>query len=253
LKVVDRNGIVLEENTPKLRQVLDPAVAYLVTNMLKDTIGQPYGTGYRNANIGRPAAGKTGTTNDDRDAWFVGYTPNLVTTVWLGHDRDKTMVGVYGGSYPARIWARVMRVGHKGISAKDFAVPKGVVTATICKVSGHLPGPNCPTTSIGSEYFLKDHVPTQICNVHTTAEICEITGQLAGPYCQYRILKSFVFWSEEWGFSKPYGSQDFPTTACTLHTAPPPTPTPTPTPMPTPTPIPSPTPTPPAENGNGKN
>ena len=110
IKVVDRNGIVLEDNTPQIAQVLDSGVAFLVTDMLKDTIAQPYGTGYRNANIGRPAAGKTGTTNDDRDAWFVGYTPNLVTTVWLGHDRDKTMTGVYGGTYPARIWARVMRV-----------------------------------------------------------------------------------------------------------------------------------------------
>ena len=98
--------------------------------MLEDVIAK--GTGYPNAIIGRPAAGKTGTTSDFRDAWFVGYTPDLVTAVWLGNDDYSRMNESYGGNVPARIWARFMKAALAGAPKHDFAFPADEVA----KLSG---------------------------------------------------------------------------------------------------------------------
>src|SRR5581483_8049955 len=98
--------------------------------MLERVITQ--GTGYPNAIIGRPAAGKTGTTSDFRDAWFVGYTPDLVAAVWLGNDNYSRMNESYGGNIPARIWARFMKEALAGTPVHDFpcAASEGVHIAT---------------------------------------------------------------------------------------------------------------------------
>ncbi len=130
LMVRDAYGnVVLDDRTPRERRVVSPAVAFLMTSMLEDTIA--YGTGV-NANIGRPAAGKTGTTSDFRDAWFVGYTPDLVTAVWMGNDNDSRMIESYGGNVPARIWARFMRAALAETPPHPFSVPKGVVREPTC-------------------------------------------------------------------------------------------------------------------------
>jgi membrane peptidoglycan carboxypeptidase len=83
------------------------------------------GTGYPNADIGRPAAGKTGTTSDYRDAWFVGFTPDLVTAVWLGNDNYTQMYESYGGNVPARTWARFMRAALAKVPKHEFTFPAG--------------------------------------------------------------------------------------------------------------------------------
>jgi len=85
------------------------------------------GTGYPNAQIGRPAAGKTGTTSDFRDAWFVGFTPDLVTAVWLGNDDYRRMNESYGGNVPARTWARFMKAALAGVPKHDFPYPAAEV------------------------------------------------------------------------------------------------------------------------------
>uniref|UniRef100_E6Q4J9 peptidoglycan glycosyltransferase n=1 Tax=mine drainage metagenome TaxID=410659 RepID=E6Q4J9_9ZZZZ len=130
LMVRDAYGnLVLDDRTAQERRVVSPATAFLMTSMLEDTIA--YGTGV-NANIGRPAAGKTGTTSDFRDAWFVGYTPDLVTAVWMGNDNDSRMIESYGGNVPARIWARFMRAALAKTPPHPFVVPKGVVKEPTC-------------------------------------------------------------------------------------------------------------------------
>ena len=111
-----------------------------MTSMLEDVIN--HGTGYPNAVIGRPAAGKTGTTSNFRDAWFVGYTPDLVTAVWLGNDNYTPMNESYGGNIPARIWARFMKAALAGTPQHDFPFPADEVA----KVAG---------CGRGYEYFLK--------------------------------------------------------------------------------------------------
>ncbi len=106
--VRDSLGTPMLDNTyPQQTEVVSAGVAYVMTSMLESVINE--GTGYPNADIGRPAAGKTGTTSSFRDAWFVGYTPDLVAAVWIGNDDYSRMNESYGGNIPARIWARFMK------------------------------------------------------------------------------------------------------------------------------------------------
>ncbi len=124
-------NVVLDDRYPQATDVVSAGTAFLVTSMLEDVI--THGTGYPNAIIGRPAAGKTGTTSDFRDAWFVGYTPDLVTAVWLGNDNYSRMNESYGGDIPARIWARFMKGALKGTPPHPFAVPSDVVRVATCR------------------------------------------------------------------------------------------------------------------------
>ncbi|MGL6016267.1 MAG: transglycosylase domain-containing protein, partial [Selenomonadaceae bacterium] len=123
IKIVDRNGKVIEQAEHQERSVISEKSAYLLTDMLKGVIVR--GTGAA-ANIGRPAAGKTGTTSDYKDAWFVGYTPDLVAAVWIGNDDNTVMNGMTGGRTPAVIWRVFMQKALAGIKASDFSRPAGV-------------------------------------------------------------------------------------------------------------------------------
>jgi penicillin-binding protein 1A len=131
---------VLDDRFPQANDVVSAGTAYIMTSIFEDVIKR--GTGYPNAIIGRPAAGKTGTTSDFRDAWFVGYTPDLVAAVWLGNDDYAPMNESYGGNIPARIWARFMKAALAGTPPHDFPFPSDEVV----KVSG------CGN---GTEYYLK--------------------------------------------------------------------------------------------------
>ena len=117
VKVLDRNGKVLEQNEPKQRSVVSENSAAELTDMLEDVIKK--GTGTR-ANIGRPAAGKTGTTSNYNDAWFVGYTPDLVAGVWVGNDDNTPTRGIMGGMLPAEIWQAFMKKATAQTPAKNF-------------------------------------------------------------------------------------------------------------------------------------
>src|SRR5579875_704626 len=141
LKVTDRRGKVLEEHTPDRHVVLSPEVAYLMTDLLKGVVERGTGTA---ANIGIPEAGKTGTTDDYRNAWFIGFTPSLVAGVWVGNDDDSPMNRVVGGSVPARIWASFMKQATAGQPKDDWPRPEGIVEETVCGTSGLLASPSCP-------------------------------------------------------------------------------------------------------------
>ena len=117
VKVLDRNGKVLEQAEPKQRSVISEQSAAELTSMLQGVIQK--GTGTR-ANIGRPAAGKTGTTSDYHDAWFVGYTPDLVAGVWIGSDNNASLGGMSGGLTPAVIWKAFMSKALASTPAKNF-------------------------------------------------------------------------------------------------------------------------------------
>jgi penicillin-binding protein 1A len=122
---------VLDNSYPQQVEVVSAGTAYVVTSMLQSVINE--GTGYPNAQIGRPAAGKTGTTTDFRDAWFVGYTPDLVAAVWIGNDNYRQMNESYGGNIPARIWARFMKAALAKTPKHDFVLPGGEVRkVTLC-------------------------------------------------------------------------------------------------------------------------
>ncbi|MDR7438683.1 MAG: penicillin-binding protein 1A [Armatimonadota bacterium] len=125
-RVTDATGRVLDEFSPERRIALRPEVAYTMTDILRGVILR--GTG-RAADIGRPAAGKTGTTDDYRNAWFVGYTPDLAVAVWVGNDDNTPMRRVVGGTVPARLWARFMREALANRPPVDFARPEGTPPA----------------------------------------------------------------------------------------------------------------------------
>lgn len=117
VKVIDRKGKVIYENKPETKQAISERTATLLTSMLQDVIARGTGTG---AKINRPAAGKTGTTDNYQDAWFAGYTPNLVTVVWMGCDDNAQMPGITGGTVPAKIWQNFMNAALKNVPAKNF-------------------------------------------------------------------------------------------------------------------------------------
>jgi penicillin-binding protein 1A len=127
-KIVDRTGLVFEENQPREEQVIDAKIAFIATNIMQGVIQS--GTGTRVKSIGRPAAGKTGTTNDMRDAWFIGFTPQLVAGVWVGFDQERYLGRQeVGGRAAAPIWLYFMEKAVRGMPVENFAVPEGIVFA----------------------------------------------------------------------------------------------------------------------------
>jgi penicillin-binding protein 1A len=141
-------SVVLDDRVPQANDVVSAGTAYIMTSIFEDVIA--HGTGYPNAVIDRPAAGKTGTTSNFRDAWFVGYTPDLVAAVWLGNDDYSPMVESYGGNIPARIWARFMKAALANTPKHEFPFPSDEVA----KVAG---------CGRGSEYYLRGTEPEYGC------------------------------------------------------------------------------------------
>jgi penicillin-binding protein 1A len=140
---------LLDNRVPQAVDVVSAGTAFIMTSIFEDVIA--HGTGYPNAIIGRPAAGKTGTTSSFRDAWFVGYTPDLVAAVWLGNDNYTPMNESYGGNIPARIWARFMKAALASTPQHEFPYPSDEVT----KIAGCGRG--------GYEYYLKGTEPQSGC------------------------------------------------------------------------------------------
>lgn len=206
---------VLFHHAPWARQAVSPVTTFLLTQGLRDVIAA--GTG-RRADIGRPAAGKTGTSNDYRDAWFIGYTPFLSTAVWMGNDDFSPMMGVAGGDLPAQVWATFMREAHRTLPPTTFAVPEGIMQVKLCADSGLLALPTCPHTVL--EYLPTTRVPDQQCMTHYWVQrsICVESGKLATPACPLTRMQTFPYY-------------DVPTEKCPLteHVLPKPLETPAPT------------------------
>jgi len=169
LEVKDKDGTVLTRGKPSGVRAITAAVAYLTTDILKGVITNGTGT---KGDIGRPAAGKTGTTQEYRDAWFCGYTPDLVASVWVGYpESQREMTNVHGirvtgGSIPAQIWASFMRSALSGTPKTTFKRPKGLTQERICLDSGGKATAFCPRT--GNGLFLDAFVPKD-CTLHTKA------------------------------------------------------------------------------------
>lgn len=164
LKVTDSYGRVLEEHQVKQTVVLSEQTSYLMTDLLRGVIER--GTG-KNANIGRPAAGKTGTHSDYQDGWFVGYTPDLVSVVWFGEDIPRRMVyrGVrYGSWNAATLWAQFMREALKDTPVKDFPKPTGLVEGILIDTKTGLlvkDGCDLPADETRREIFIQGTEPTE--------------------------------------------------------------------------------------------
>ena len=145
------------------RRVARPETAFLVTNMMRSVLNEGTAAGARAAGFTLDAAGKTGTTNDLRDAWFAGFTPELLTVVWVGFD-DNQPVGLSGAQAALPIWTQFMKGALAGRASVRFDVPENISFVEICAESGKLAGPACPKTF--SESFIAGTEPTQACEIH---------------------------------------------------------------------------------------
>jgi penicillin-binding protein 1A len=143
IRVEDKNGRILEENIPAEREVLSPQTCFVMTNVLKGVVER--GTGMAAKDLRRPCAGKTGTTNEFSDAWFIGYTPQLVAGVWVGYD-ERVSLGnkMTGGRIACPIWTNFMAGALKGEPILNFKPPDGVVFALIDPKTGLLAQPKTP-------------------------------------------------------------------------------------------------------------
>ncbi len=166
--VADAEGNIVENNIPQGQNVISPQTAFLATSMLEDVV--KYGTGKRAKALNRPAAGKTGTTNDYKDAWFIGYTPELIAGVWVGFDDVRTLGhGETGARAASPIWVSFMNQALSEISPDDsgdaekrsFPVPDGIVTAVIDPLTGLLA---TKATEKMVEFFKEGTVPA----IHAT-------------------------------------------------------------------------------------
>lgn len=156
LRVRDTSGKVLEEHAPAFEETLPPAVAYLTTSLMRSVVEEGSATAVRELN--RPAAGKTGTTNEAKDTWFSGYTMDWVASAWVGFD-DNLPLGnsETGGRAALPIWLDFMRVAHQGLPVRDFEVPPGIVQVRIDPETGLLAGNSRPGRL---EPFLEGTAPT---------------------------------------------------------------------------------------------
>ncbi|MCL6613755.1 MAG: PBP1A family penicillin-binding protein [Firmicutes bacterium] len=236
LKVTDRYGNALFEREPRRRVVLDEATAYVVTNMLRRVV--THGTG-RQAYLDElhPVAGKTGTATRNVNAWFVGYTPNLLAAVWIGNDRQDQPLP-FGSAEAARLWAVFMRRAVDYLPPANFVPPAGVTPEiAICKKSGELFTERCPASDQDFAVFLEGTQPRTPCHLHAavpsllpenpgtpsgeagqpsgeatpsaetvTVMVCRKSGALANPFCP-----------EEEVEKKTFRRGEEPTQYCTLH------------------------------------
>ncbi len=233
-RIEDPSGQVLYEYRRDPDDVLSPQTAYLITDILKDVVQS--GTAAR-LSVGRPIAAKTGTTSDNRDAYLVAYTPDLVVSFWMGHD-IQTLGQIQGGSgstivFMNEIVTRLM----KDKPALDFERPPGISgPVSICSKSGLRPGEHCPDEAIISELFPTHLLPQDTCEMHVEMEVCAVSGLLPGDYCPEQEIVNEIFLNRpefevtdgRWRGGAGRGPEDAglmsPSEPCDIHTQPAPRP-----------------------------
>jgi len=163
-KVVDRTGRVLEQHTPEEREVLSPRTAYLMCSLLQTVVCCGTASTIPGLGFTRPAGGKTGTTNNYSDAWFIGFTPQIVCCVWTGVDERRSLgAGVTGSIAAVPVWVQAMVALHDKMPVRDFEVPDGIRTENLCDQSHLVATRWCP--KVKPEHFLKESV-VDTCAVH---------------------------------------------------------------------------------------
>ena len=171
-RVTTSEGQVLFEATPSpsTEPAVTPTTAFLITSMLQDVVNAGTAAQARQVGFKLPAAGKTGTTNDYHDAWFVGYTPRLVTGVWVGYDQPRTIMrGGYAAELAVPLWARFMTIATHDDKPESFRPPTGIVAVDIDGASGRLATDDCRRARdavVYTEYFARGTEPIDICPIH---------------------------------------------------------------------------------------
>ncbi len=198
-RILDHNGKILIDNEPETHRVLKDSTAFLLTDAMADSMesnrkfsrsGVSVNSTSVAANIpGMSNAGKSGTTSNNVDIWFVGYTPYYTAGIWAGCDSNQRLGGRNGNtSFHKAIWRKIMTRLHEGLADPGFEVPDSIETAEICRKSGKLAIPGvCSNDPRGNatytEYFAKGTVPTEVCDTHVRATVCASSGLLPGAFC----------------------------------------------------------------------
>ncbi|MFR6290711.1 MAG: PBP1A family penicillin-binding protein [Peptococcaceae bacterium] len=181
-EITDKNGKVLWQHETEKKVAMSEQSAYLLTSCLTDAASS--GTGSRAKVSGHQTAGKTGTTSDNKDAWFAGYTKHYVGIVWMGYDTPKKLGNsVFGGTVCAPIFSKVMNTIHQGLPAENFTAPSGITTVSIDTKSGMKPSEYTPSEYIKSELFNSKYVPNEISDVWVPTSVCPVSGQKLSPAC----------------------------------------------------------------------
>lgn len=195
-RVENKRGEVILEKIPYKAQAMDKETAFIMTDMLKSTV--QYGIGASAAIGSQPVAGKTGTTTDNYDAWFVGFTPQYVGSIWIGNDVNIELT--QGSVASSRLFSKIMKQVCAGLPTGSFPGPTDkIVTVSIDSISGLLPSEFStldPRGTVRNEYFIAGTQPTRTDNLHTSVRICSETGFLATPEC--------TFTAEKVGVMRPY-------------------------------------------------
>ena len=184
-KIVDHDGNVLIDNTtPSETPVIKETTAWLLTSAMQDVVTS--GTG-GSVNFGGMAiAGKTGTTSDNKDVWFSGFTPYYTATTWTGYDNNVSLSSSAERNLSKTLWRAVMSRIHENLPEKTFPMASGIVTAQVCSKSGRLPIAGVCDGCVVTEYFAEGTVPTETCDVHYTSNICAYTGLTASEECPFK-------------------------------------------------------------------
>jgi penicillin-binding protein 1A len=203
-KIENKHGEIIFEANPRRQQIVNKDSVWLMVDIMKGVIIRGTASSSVQGFKGWPAAGKTGTTEDWHDAWFVGFTPQIVTGVWTGYDNDqgrKTLPGAgtgyawTGAGPPAKIWTAIMTDIIKE-KPKDWERPPGITWVEVCKTSGMLPSPLCPKEEVGGDWFRKGFEPKQADNVWTLAKaVKQTTTATAGGKPEDR----YVLWKPDCG------------------------------------------------------
>ena len=205
-RVMDASGKQLEDHVPSDKEAMTPQLAYLVTNLLKGVVQN--GTGHYASTLGRPLGGKTGTSNDNRDLWFIGFTPDLVAGAWMGYD-DFSSLGRKdwtGGSTVVPWWTEIMGEILKNYPKRDFPAPASVVFVAIDKEQGLLYQPACPKANKLLEAFAQGTEPKEYCDPDRKGPAVieaspDTPGSTALPDGRYGLIESSTDTARERGIN----------------------------------------------------
>ena len=214
VRVEDQSGAVLYDYYTQIQQrdILSPQLAYLMNDMLADRSARCAAFGCPNVMelpANRPAAVKTGTTNDYRDAWTIGYTPQLVTGVWVGNSDNGVMNGVTGVSGAAPIWQAIMAWALQNEPVSLWSQPPGLVETAVCNISGQMATDICPAVA---ELFIQGTQPTHPDTIYREIAVNKETGRLATIYTPPELVENRLYlvypeaataWAEENGVERP--------------------------------------------------
>lgn len=199
VKVEDRNGNVILDNTPSKTKVVSPETAFIMTDVLRTTVSDGLSIARKaridSGNSKIPVAGKTGTTNDNADVWFAGYTPYYTGSVWIGND-SRSIVLSQDSGMAAQLFSSVMKLAHSGLPDKSFEKPSNIVEREICTVSGKLVGDVCDRDHrdvIKKELFVKGTEPISECDAHVLLKVDLSTGKLATSGCPSILVMNRFF------------------------------------------------------------